>query len=144
MYNYIAFIKYIGRYYMLHKNISSIYRHSKYIFSKCQRYSRISLKTNFDYVELFYKLLTLLLFRILLDLIQRCVPPENDFSSSHRSIVESCIENVGFCPARRSPSGKSRKVSGEKAVGSFHKLHLHPPGVLVKEKYSAEREIYIL
>lgn len=43
-------------------------------------------------------------FRIVFDLIQRRVPPENDFSPKYRSIVRSCIGGGSFC------RGEGRRV----------------------------------
>lgn len=58
-------------------------------------------------------------------------------ASIRRRIVHRRCE---FLSDRRSPSGKSRKLSGDEAVGSFRKLHLHPPSGLAKEKYCAEEK----
>lgn len=39
---------------------------------------------------------TIILFRVFLDLIQRRVPPENDFSPKHRSVAGLCIGSASF------------------------------------------------
>lgn len=99
--------------------------------------ARIPFKANVNYVELY--------------LHWHSLPDTLRFNSETRAAGKWLFSEASirrwivhrrreFLSNRRSSSGKSRKLSGEKTVGSFRKLHLHPSSVLVKEKYSAEKK----